>query len=227
MLKKYIKTGILLIVLGVPVFVFIFLKVFGENKFDLPHYFPELDSSGEVKVVNGDTTFIIAPNFTLTDQSDKKFEFNKDKITVVSFFFSRCGTICPVTNKNLLRVAETFKSNDFIQILSMTVDPVFDTPKVLSKYATDLDAAVYKNWKFLTGDKKYIYNLAIKGLKLPVSDAADYNKNIVDIDQTFIHSDKLLLLDTKGNIRGIYEGTSQSDIERLVVEIKVLLKNRK
>jgi protein SCO1 len=225
MLKKYIKAGILLIVLGVPAFVFIFLKVFGENKFDLPHYFPELDSSGEVKIVNGDTIFISVPYFTLTDQSDAKFEYKKEKITVVSFFFSRCGTICPITNKNLLRVAETFKSNDSIDILSLTVDPVYDTPKILGNYAIELGSS-YKNWRFLTGDKKYIYDLAIKGLKLPVSDASYYDKNIVDIDQTFIHSDKLLLIDTKGNIRGIYEGTNKSDIERLVVEIKVLLKNK-
>jgi protein SCO1/2 len=225
MLKKYIKAGILLIVLGVPVFVFIFLKVFGENKFDLPNYFPELDESGELKVVNGDTTFIKVPDFTLTDQSNEMVEYKKDKITVVSFFFSRCGTICPITNKNLLRVAETFKSNDFVQLLSLTVDPVYDRPEVLNKYTNELGSN-YNNWRFLTGDKKLIYDLAIKGMKLPVSDASEYDKNIVDIDQTFIHSDKLLLIDTKGNIRGIYEGTNKSDIERLVVEIKVLLKNK-
>jgi len=68
--------------------------------------------------------------------------------------------------------------------------------------------------------------LAIKGFKLPVSDASDYDKNIVDIDQTFIHSDKLLLIDKYGHIRGIYEGTNKSEIERLVVEIKVLLKDK-
>jgi protein SCO1 len=207
MLKKYIKAGILLIVLGIPAFVFIFLKVFGENKFDLPHYFPELDESGEVRVVNS------------------LIQYQNSDISVVSFFFSRCGTVCPITNKNLLRVAENFKTNDAVKIYSLTVDPVFDRPNVLKKYASELGAN-YKNWRFLTGDKKYIYDLAIKGFKLPVSDASEYDKNIVDIDQTFIHSDKLLLVDTKGHIRGIYEGTNKSDIERLVVEIKVLLKEK-
>lgn len=224
MLKKYIKTGILLIVLGVPVFVFLFLKFFGENKFDLPHYFPELDASGEVKVVDGDTVFIKAPDFQLKTQGDEVYSYKKGGITVVSFFFSRCGTVCPITNKNLLRVAENFKSDSSVSILSLTVDPVFDTPEVLNKYALELGAN-YKNWMFLTGDKKYIYDLAIKGFKLPVSDASDYDKNIVDIDQTFIHSDKLLLIDKYGHIRGIYEGTNKSEIERLVVEIKVLLKD--
>ena len=225
MLKKYIKAGILLIVLGIPAFVFIFLKVFGENKFDLPHYFPELDESGEVRVVNGDTVFVTVPQFTLTDQDSSLMQYQNSDISVVSFFFSRCGTVCPITNKNLLRVAENFKTNDAVKIYSLTVDPVFDRPNVLKKYISELGAN-YKNWRFLTGDKKYIYDLAIKGFKLPVSDASEYDKNIVDIDQTFIHSDKLLLLDTKGHIRGIYEGTNKSDIERLVVEIKVLLKDR-
>lgn len=225
MLKKYIKAGILLIVLGIPAFVFIFLKVFGENKFDLPHYFPELTESGDVKVVDGDTVFVTVPRFTLTDQDSSLIQYQNSDISVVSFFFSRCGTVCPITNKNLLRVAENFKTNDAVKIYSLTVDPVFDRPNILKKYASELGAN-YKNWKFLTGDKKYIYDLAIKGFKLPVSDASEYDKNIVDIDQTFIHSDKLLLVDTKGHIRGIYEGTNKSDIERLVVEIKVLLKDK-
>jgi protein SCO1/2 len=225
MLKKYIKTGILLIVLGVPVFVFLFLKFFGENKFDLPHYFPELDASGEVKVVKGDTVFIKAPDFQLKDKDGEIYSYKKGGISVVSFFFSRCGTICPITNKNLLRVAENFKSDSLVSILSLTVDPIYDTPEVLKKYANELGAN-YKRWMFLTGDKKYIYDLAIKGFKLPVSDASDYDKNIVDIDQTFIHSDKLLLIDKYGHIRGIYEGTNKSEIERLVVEIKVLLKDK-
>lgn len=226
MSNKYLKTGILLIVLGVPVFVFLFLKFFGENKFDLPYYLPELDTSGEVKVVNGDTTFITVPNFSLLNEDSVQVDFKKGEIAVVSFFFSRCGTVCPITNKNLLRVAETFKKDSEVKLYSLTVDPVYDKPSVLKKYAKELGSD-YENWSFLTGEKKYIYDLAIRGFKLPVSDASEYDKNIVDIDQTFIHSDKLLLVDESGYIRGIYEGTNKSDIERLVVEIKVLLKDKK
>lgn len=225
MSNRFLKTGILLIVLGVPVFVFLFLKFFGENKFDLPHYFPELDASGEVKVSNGDTIFIKAPEFSLTSQDSLEVQYKSGGISVISFFFSRCGTVCPITNKNLLRVAETFKTNDLVRLYSLTVDPVYDKPNILKKYAQEL-GSTYPNWNFLTGDKRYIYDLAIKGFKLPVSDASDYDKNIVDIDQTFIHSDKLLLIVREGHIRGIYEGTNKSDIERLVVEIKVLLKDK-
>ena len=77
-------------------------------------------------------------------------------------------------------------------------------------------------WFFLTGDKKTIYDLAIKGYKLPAADASEYDKNIKSIDETFIHSEKLLLIDKEGYVRGIYDGTYSPDVERLVAEIKVL-----
>ena len=225
MQKNYIKTGILLVLLGIPVFVFIFLKVFGENKFDLPYYFPEINESGEVSVVNGDTVFIKAPEFNLLNHNGESFDFKigEPEIKVVSFFFSRCGTVCPITNKNLLRVAQNFKNQKKLGLVSISVDPKFDTPLILKSYSEKLGTKAL-NWVFLTGDKKKIYDLAIKGFKLPVSDATEYDKNITDIDQTFIHSDKLLLVDKSGYIRGIYEGTNPDDIDRLMVEIKVLLK---
>jgi protein SCO1/2 len=225
MQKKYFRAGILFLVLGVPVFVFLFLKFFGNNKFDLPHYFPELAENGEVKIVAGDTLFIKVPDFKLFDQDSIELSFNQGQIRVVGFFFSRCGTICPVTNKNILRVAENFKKSKDLQILSITVDPKYDTPHILKLYSQTFGFSG-DNWKFLTGDKKYIYDLCIKGFKLPVSDASQYDSKISNVDQTFIHSDRLLLIDKENHIRGIYEGTNVTDIDRLMVEIKVLLKNK-
>ena len=47
-------------------------------------------------------------------------------------------------------------------------------------------------------------------------------QKIKSIDETFIHSEKLLLIDKEGYIRGIYDGTYSPDVERLIGEIKVL-----
>ena len=65
--------------------------------------------------------------------------------------------------------------------------------------------------------------MAIKGFKLPVADATEYDSNITNIDETFIHSDKLLLIDQDGYFRGIYSGTDKFEIDRLMVEVKVLI----
>jgi protein SCO1/2 len=222
--KKYIKTGILMATLGIPVFVFLFLKFFGENRFDLPYYFPKLDSNGEVMLQGKDTVFNQLPPFEFIDHEGRKYSsmIDSNKIRVIGFFFSRCGTICPVINKNVNRLSEKFGDNSYTKFLMISIDPNHDVPSVLSKYKSSFGSK-YNNWIMLTGDKKEIYDFAIKGVKLPVADASEYDNGIKSIDETFIHSEKLLLIDKKGYFRGIYDGTLTTDIERLEVEIKVLL----
>ncbi len=222
--NKTLKAGILISILVVPALVFIFLKIFGSNKFDLPHYFPVTDDRGEIVMNGNDTTFHTIPDFKLLNYiGDSVSNLDlKDKIYVVNFFFSRCGTICPITIKNIKHSQELFNKEPNLNFLSISVDPVYDTPKVLSDYAKRNDVNA-KKWFFCTGDKSYIYNLILKGYKLPVADASEYDASIKDIDEMFIHSEKLLLIDTNSQVRGIYDGTKKEEIEKLNLEIKVLL----
>ena len=130
-----------------------------------------------------------------------------------------------MTNANIKRVSGLISDKKRIQYYSITVDPVYDRPEILQTYRTK-QGFTEPNWTFLTGDKKYIYDLAIKRFKLPVADASEYDKGITDIDETFIHSDKLLLIDKEGFCRGIYTGTDKFEVDRLVLEIKVLLSQK-
>lgn len=218
------KAGILIGLLAVPALLFIVLKLFGHNYYTLPYYFPELDETGNVVMNGKDTVFHKIPQFELIDQNGKTFgsKDTEGKIYVADFFFTRCGTICPKLTTHLGRVQEALADNPEVLIVSHTVDPKYDTAEILKEYAKKYDSKDGK-WFFLTGDKKAIYDLAIKGYKLPVSDASEYDKNIKSIDETFIHSEKLLLIDKKGYVRGIYDGTFAADVERLQAEIKVLL----
>ncbi|WP_304238014.1 SCO family protein [Jiulongibacter sediminis] len=223
MSKRLLKAGILIAVLVLPAFVFIFLNVFGENRFDLPYYFPELDESGRPQVVSGDTVFHRVPDFTLINQNNQEIALKDlSDIKIANFFFTRCGTICPLMNSNIARVQNQFDHTAKVSFISISIDPEHDSVMVLKDYAATFDA-VESNWNFLTGKKDYIYDLAIKGFKLPVSDASVYDPEITDIDDAFIHSEKALLLDKDNYIRGIYDATSKPDMERLNVEIKVLL----
>lgn len=221
--RKYLKAGILAVLLGVPALIFLILHQFGENHYGLSYYFPQTDDSGNAVVVEGDTVFNKIPDFELTDQEGRVFSTNKmrGKITVTSFFFTRCGTICPKISSELTRVQGVFKDNENVLLVSMSIDPNHDTPSVLNNYAAEYEADKDK-WFFLTGDKRKIYDLAIKGFKLPVADASEYNPDVKSIDETFIHSEKLLLIDKEGYIRGIYDGTNKEDVDRLIVEISVL-----
>jgi protein SCO1/2 len=66
--------------------------------------------------------------------------------------------------------------------------------------------------------------LAVKGYYIPVADASEYDKAVKTPDETFIHSEKLILVDKEGYIRGFYDGTDKKDVDRLMLEIKVLQK---
>lgn len=229
-MNTYRKAGILLVTLMVPAFAYIMLRACTQNHYTLPRYIPVIDSARSEPVMHTitdiygdkrqDTLFRHIPPFTLIDQNGvpQTQAIIKGKIHVADFFFTRCGTICPKIQSNLSKVQDMFKGQKDLVFLSYTVDPENDKPEQLKAYATKM-GAIPGMWYFLTGDKAQIYNLAQRGYFLPVVDhGVSYGKP----DETFIHTEKLVLVDKEGIIRGFYDGTDKKDIDRLMVEIKVL-----
>ncbi|MBO0948296.1 SCO family protein [Fibrella sp. HMF5405] len=230
-MNTYRKAGTLLLTLIVPAFAYIMLRACTQNHYALPRYIPVIDSTrGEpvMKTIidkNGqkreDTLFRHVPGFSLIDQDSQAVDqaIIKGKIHVADFFFTRCGTICPKIQLSLSRVQEIFKERNDLIFLSYSVDPENDTPAKLKAYANKVGAKA-DMWYFLTGDKAQIYKLAQRGYFLPV---VDHGVSYGAPDETFIHSEKLVLVDKEGIIRGFYDGTDKKDVERLIVEIRVLL----
>src|SRR5262249_34841715 len=72
-------------------------------------------------------------------------------VTIVSFVFTRCDTICPITTMKMQRIQEkTFDAGDRIELLSFSVDPAYDTPARLTEYAQRYRADPAR-WRFVTG----------------------------------------------------------------------------
>ncbi|MBN8822868.1 MULTISPECIES: SCO family protein [unclassified Spirosoma] len=225
------KAGILLATLLVPALLYLFLRFGTQNHYVLPRYLPKIDSTkgeplmGKVTLPDGsvmtDTVYNHIPPFQLIDQDGKTVDQSivKGKIYVADFFFTRCGTICPRISSQLTRVQDIFRENPSIVFLSHTVDPEHDRPAQLKAYAQKYEAIPGK-WYFLTGDKAKIYDLAMHGYYLPTVDAGVKEGKP---DETFIHSEKLVLVDKEGIVRGFYDGTNKEDVDRLILEIRVLL----
>ncbi|MFT4033639.1 MAG: SCO family protein [Siphonobacter sp.] len=226
------KAGILTFMLVIPVLFFLWIRFGGENHYTLPRYFPMKDStSGAVLIKRKgptrqwwepeqDTVFHTIPAFKLLTQDSVWINrtLMKGKIVVADFFFSRCPTICPKMSAQMSRVQDIFRGNQKIKFLSYSIDPIHDTPSVLKAYAKRYDAEP-NQWFFLTGDKQQIYKLAINGYKLPVQDDGKNNTE----NETFTHDSKLVLVDKEGVIRGYYDGEDKAEIDRLILEIRVLL----
>ncbi len=216
-MKNILKTGILLSMLAIPVIVFAFLKLFGENKYELPIITPEFYDSTAV----GSTYRIDSlPEFVLTDQNGNVFtrEDLRGKVVAVNFVFSRCNGICPKMTTQMTRVQRAFRDQDDLIIVSHSVDPEYDTPAVLQEYAEAFEAQSGK-WYFLTGNKEEVYRLARYGYNLPAGEDGG--------DEAFLHSDRMILLDRRGRIRGYYSGTDTEEVDRLIVEADLLLDERR
>lgn len=163
-------------------------------------------------------------HFTLTDQdsnlfSDKSLE---NKIYVAEYFFTTCRTICPIMNSQMTRIHQAFSKENDVHLLSFTVDPEYDTPSVLKKYANKHDAKNAK-WHFLTGSKKELYSLARKSFFV-LKPAEAVNQG--DVGSDFIHTNNFVLVDKQRRIRGYYDGTSDEEVNQLIEDIGILLKER-
>ncbi len=221
-MKKYLQAGILLILLAVPASIFIFLHVFGENKYEigvldvneLAVYNPKVANC----LQNVEEGVHRIPAFSLTSQDERTVRRDDfaGKILVSDFFFTTCPSICKQMTTELVRVQEFFSKEPSVHLLSFSVDPTHDTPEVLRDYAS-LYGADTKRWTFLTGNTEDIYELARCGYFL----VAKPNEELAN---DFIHSDKIVLTDKENRIRGYYSGTDREDVDRLITEIQVLLR---
>jgi protein SCO1 len=216
-MQKSSKLLILVVLLILPVLIFLFLNQFGRNHYKLLIYYP-LDST-QVKG-KWQIKYHTIADFKLTNQIGKTISRQnlQGKVYVADFFFTRCGnpTFCPRMSSELSRVQAKFANKPQVQLVSFTVDPEHDTPEVLRKYAQNYQANA-KQWHFLTGSKKTIYDLAFHSFKVNALE----EKDVVTPD--FIHTTKLILVDEQGRIRGYYDGTSREEVDKLMVEIEILL----
>ncbi|WP_348822611.1 SCO family protein [Flavobacterium aestuarii] len=168
------------------------------------------------------------PEFELINQDNVKIsnDFYKGKVYVLEFFFATCPSICPKMNANMVTLQNTFFGNPNFGIVSITIDPVHDTPAVLKEHA-ELLGVKSANWNFLTGDKDYIYNLSNKGFNI-------YAGENSKVQGGFEHSGLFALIDKNGNIRCrkddfgnpilYYDGLEKKGIREIQQDIQALLK---
>ena len=160
--------------------------------------------------------------FAFTNQDGKQVTEKNvtGKVFVVEYFFTTCKNICPVMNENMKKVYERFKNEKDFLILSHTSDPLTDSVERLKKYAESWGADS-KNWIFLTGTKDSLYKQARYSYRID-----DPKNNPLEGQVDFIHSQFFSLVDKKGIVREIYDGTQSGDVERMMKEIDVLLKEK-
>ncbi len=225
--------GILLAV-AVPVTGYLLVKYTSERAVVMPKRYYMDDVLEEVKDGKrvSDTVWHRTENFRLVNQLGDTVELYdlQNKIIVADFFFTRCPSICPVMTRNMRKLQASFAKHksgrkvidsSIVHFLSFTVDPAHDSVRVLKAYA-DKFGVNHDNWWFLTGSKKAIYDFAFNEMKLSIAEK--------DIDTSFVHTDKFVLLDKHYIIRGpadtrkvYYSGLDSVSLAQLARDIGLLM----
>ncbi|MFZ9519464.1 MAG: SCO family protein, partial [Silvanigrellaceae bacterium] len=146
------------------------------------------------------------PDYSLANPNGTAFGSRElsGKVYVASFIFTRCQSFCPMIVQHLNKLQKRVVLEKLpLTIVSLTVDPDFDTPNVLKAYAetAGADPAV---WTFLTGSRESITSLVEKGFSVGMG-APVITNGLIDI----AHSQKMALIDGKGQIRGYYDASSE------------------
>lgn len=148
------------------------------------------------------------PPFSMIDQTGRTVTRDDlmGKIWVADFIFTSCGGPCPIMTKRMHELQSAIYSRGIPNVItvSFSVDPEYDTPKVLSEYARQFEADGL-NWLFLTGKQLEIFELATKGFKLHATRAEGAHQ--------VEHSPRFAVVDHRGRIRGYYEVVADSEME--------------
>src|SRR5262245_57257897 len=191
------------------------------------------------------------PDFALIERSGQSVTRAdlRGKVWIASIIFTRCVEECPLVSNHMARLQATFESEPDVRLVSITVDPAYDTPEVLTRYAQSF-AAQPQRWLFLTGDKATIYRLVREGFRLGLSDpqesavpeAARVRQALWQLlspasalahpgahphDETqraITHSARLVLVDRQGQVRQFYNSADQSTLRRVPSDVRLILR---
>lgn len=209
----------LIVVVFVPVVSYLIVEHYSRDAINMPRrYFYD---TVVVKKENGrtvnDTVWHKVKPFKLKNQFGKEVGLQdwEGKILVVDFFFTSCPSICPTLTENMKRLQKAFKKTDtIVRFVSFSIDPVRDSVAKLKAYG-DKYQIDHDTWWMLTGDKKDIYDIALNEFKASV--ASDGK-----IDTSFIHTEKIFLLDKDRVVRGWYNGLDSVHLDQVIKDVVLL-----
>lgn len=148
------------------------------------------------------------PRFRLVDQAGRPLDSQslRGRVWVADFIFTSCGGACPEMSRKMSLLQKKLPGE--VQLVSVSVDPVRDSPPVLAAYAAQYGADPNR-WHFLTGSPEAVQTLVQKGFRLSVAEGGSPEEPIT-------HSQRFVLVDQEGRIRGYYDSNEPEKLDQLV-----------
>lgn len=161
------------------------------------------------------------PELVLTESNNKPMSLAelRGKIWIADFIYTQCTDTCPLQTAEMAKLQELWTNDRDLRLVSISVDPERDTPKMLTRYAARFHAD-RQRWLFLTGDKNQIVRLVEDGFHLPMSAARSGHHS----PPIVLHSPRFILIDRNLQIRGSYDSRDRQSMQRLKTDVGNALK---
>jgi protein SCO1/2 len=152
--------------------------------------------------------------FTLTNHLGEAVgpQTFQGQVVIANVIFSRCPTQCHQLSLQMSRLQS--RVGEGVRLLSLTADPLYDSPEVLTQYGRRYGTDPAR-WWFLTGPKAEVYRVAEKDLLFTVLDTGEPNPKL---EERFIHSGNYVVLDRQGRLRAVVQG-EDPDAERRLARL--------
>jgi protein SCO1/2 len=155
------------------------------------------------------------------DQEGRKRTFNafKGSPVVMTFIYTRCPlpTFCPLMDRHFVTLQKTLKEDSAlknVRLVTVSFDPITDTPAVLKRHAKSLNADLTR-WTFLTGDRDDVDQFASR---FGVSIARSMSSQL-DIT----HNLRTALIDADGKLVKVYTGNDWSP-DQIIADLKPIVR---
>jgi protein SCO1/2 len=151
------------------------------------------------------------PGFSLVNRDGRPVRLQDlaGRPWVADFVFTRCPASCPMMSARMARLNRGLPADLDVWLVSISVDPDYDRPEVLERYARKYQAP--ERWLFLTGGREEVRRLCVEGFKLGL----DMQPGPGIGPEPILHSTRFVLVDGEGRIRGYYEAFDEASTEKL------------
>jgi protein SCO1 len=152
-------------------------------------------------------------DFRLTNQLGRAVTLAdlRGQVSVVNVIFTRCPGPCLTMSRQFAMLQKQLSARDPVRLVSLTVDPEFDTPGILKAYGDKLGTDPAR-WWFLTGSNAELRRVAIDDFKfvaVPKDVESQESK-----DDLFIHSTYFMVLDGRGRVRAVIESAEPGAVKQ-------------
>lgn len=166
------------------------------------------------------------PAFAMQDQDGQPATdaLLRGKVGVVSFMFTSCPDVCPLVTAKLAGVrTKLLQERASLRFVSISVDPVTDTPPALKRFAQQ-HGADYPDWRFLTGSHDKLRAVVVDGFKQSLT-IGPTPEGQAPAPSAILHGSHLVLVDRSGTIRGYYPSDEPGTL-KLARDARILIREK-